>query len=91
MTEAAAASKKKPRKQTSIYDDIEKLTLKLKQLKETARAQEKKEKEQTQKAVLAMISAEGLDQASIEKWKEVLPQLKKLLGVGDAPAPAAVE
>ena len=72
-------SEKPLRKKKSLEEEIALQREKLKHLEDKHREQQRKWREKNQKSVLELIRSEKLDVVEIEKWQEILPNLKSLL------------
>ncbi len=70
---------KTPRKAKTLEDEIAIAREKLKRLEEKQREQQKKWRDKNQKSVLELIRSEKLDLVEIDKWQQILPNLKTLL------------
>lgn len=75
----------------SLEDEIALAEERLNALRERKRQQERAERERNQKAIVALIRSEGLDDVSVEVWRAALPKLREALkAAGKAePKPAA--
>jgi hypothetical protein len=72
-------SKKTVRQKKSLEEEIALQREKLKRLEDKHREQQRKWREKNQKSVLELIRSEKLDLVEIEKWQEIIPNLKTLL------------
>lgn len=72
-------SEKPLRKKKSLEEEIALQREKLKLLEDKKREQERKWREKNQKSVLELIRSEKLDLVEIDKWQQILPNLKTLL------------
>jgi hypothetical protein len=71
-------------------EEIAATEAKLRRLREEKKEDERKERERNQRAILAQIKEEGLDEIGVERWKEIMPKLRDLLkGKGSSKAKAA--
>lgn len=78
MSEAKTAAKP-GRPSRSIDEEIAAAQERLEALRARKREQERQEREKNQKAIAALIRAEGLDDVSSDVWKAALPQIRKAL------------
>lgn len=60
-------------------EEIAATEAKLKRLREEKKEDERRDRERNQKAILAQIKEEGLDEVDAARWKEVMPKLRDLL------------
>ena len=72
-------SEKPLRKKKSLEEEIALQREKLKLLEDKQREQQRKWREKNQKSVLELIRSEKLDLVEIDKWQQILPNLKTLL------------
>jgi len=78
MAEQKAAAKV-GRPSRSVDEEIQAVEQKLAALKQRKREIERVERERNQKAILALLRAEGLDDVPADKWQSSLPKLRELL------------
>jgi hypothetical protein len=72
------------RKKKSLEEEIALQREKLRRLEDKHREHQRKWREKNQKSVLDLIRSEKLDVVDIEKWQEILPNLKTLLSAESA-------
>ena len=73
----------------SLEDEIALAEERLNALRERKRQQERAERERNQKAIVALIRSEGLDDVSAEVWRAALPKLREALKSAGKAAPKA--
>lgn len=66
-------------------EEIAAMEQRLAQLKAKKREDEKRKREQNQKAIMAVVKSAGLDAIDANVWEKALPKIKDLL---EAPKPA---
>ena len=93
MSEAKAAGKV-GRPSRTVDEEIAAAEERLRALRERKREDERKERERNQKAIAAILKAEGLDEIDAEVWKRAVPAVRKALEsvkpIKGEPAPQAV-
>ncbi|KWK68740.1 MULTISPECIES: hypothetical protein [Burkholderia] len=66
----------------SIAEKIAEAERNLANLRELQKREEKENLEKNRKAILDLFKSERLDAIPVERWKELVPQLKALIGDG---------
>lgn len=73
----------------TLDEEIAAAAEKLEALRLRKREQERAERERNQKAIAALIRAEGLDDVAADVWKTAMPKIREALKSADKPAPKA--
>lgn len=101
MTTDKKSEGKAGRPSRTLDEEIAATEARLKQLREKKREDERKERERNQRAIMALLRENALDEYSASKWKEALPEIATLLstekgsvkeakiGLPASPAPSA--
>jgi flagellar motility protein MotE (MotC chaperone) len=76
---AESVVSKGARKARTLEEEIAAQREKLRKLEDKHREQQKKERERNQKAVVELLKSEKLDLVSVDRWKELIPVIKKAL------------
>lgn len=87
-------SDKKPagkagRPSRTLDEEIAAAAEKLETLRLRKRELDRAARERNQKAIVALIRAEGLDEVAADVWKAAMPRLRDALKSADKPAPKA--